>query len=349
MWEMPSISVKARWKRAGMEDKRMKRVYAILLALSLLTLTACGGGMMNQAMSGGDAGEFGSMASSPSADDAGGAEYGFYDMDMPMEEAETKAESNGQTEAPDRLKNAKMIYTARLEVETTDFQTCAQAIEDQAGKLGGYLESAEVNSYNSGYRSGNYVVRVPAESFGTFLKAVGEIGHVVYQQKDSQNISEMYYDTESRLTTQRTKLERLQTLLAQAENMEDLITIESAIAETELAIEQLTGELRHYDALVDFATVTVSLEEVVRLSTVETAPPGFMERLGQSFADGLTNFGDFLQELTIALAYSWIWLLILVAVVILLVRRAKKKSPFRRKKERNQNIPDTEKNDDKEP
>ena len=167
----------------------------------------------------------------------------------------------------------------------------------------------------------------------------------------------MYYDTESRLTTQRTKLERLQKLLAQAENMEDLITIESAIAETELAIEQLTGELRHYDALVDFATVTISLDEVVRLSTVETAPPGFMERLGRSFADGLTHFGDFLQNLAIALAYSWIWLLILAAVVVLLVRRARKRTPFHRKKALEKNMPgmekksapDLEKPDRKEP
>ena len=334
----------------------MKRVYAILLALSLLTLTACGG-MMDKAMMAGGGDAFNGTAAGPSAD-SGAGEYGFYDMDAPMEEAEPLSESasDAQTEIPDRLKNAKMIYTARLEVETTEFQTCAQAIEEQAGKLGGYLESAEVNSYNSGYRSGNYVVRVPAESFKTFLKAVGEIGHVVYQQNDSQNISEMYYDTESRLTTQRTKLERLQKLLAQAENMEDLITIESAIAETELAIEQLTGELRHYDALVDFATVTVSLEEVVRLSTVETAPPSFMERLGRSFADGLTNFGDFLQDLTIALAYSWMWLLILAAVVVLLVRRVRKKAPFRRMKFRKnppdiekKSTPDMEKHDEQKP
>ena len=50
----------------------------------------------------------------------------------------------------------------------------------------------------------------------------------------------MYYDNEARLTTQRTKLERLQELLSKAEAMEDIITIESAISETELQIEYLT-------------------------------------------------------------------------------------------------------------
>ena len=109
---------------------------------------------------------------------------------------------------------------------------------------------------------------------------MGELCHVVRQEEDSDNISEQYYDTESRLVTQQTKLERLQTLLSQAETMEDIITIESAISETELEIEQLTGTLRQYDSLVDYSTVTISLEEVYRLSNVEEAPTSFCQPPG---------------------------------------------------------------------
>ena len=101
------------------------------------------------------------------------------------------------------------------------------------------------------------------------LAQVGELCHVTYQEQDSDNVSEAYYDTESRLITQQTKLERLQTLLAQAETMEDIITIESAISDTELEIEQLTGTLRQYDSLVDFSTVYITLQEVYQLSNVE--------------------------------------------------------------------------------
>ena len=54
--------------------------------------------------------------------------------------------------------------------------------------------------------------------------------------------------------------------------MEDIITIESAISETEYEIERLSGTKRHYDALVDYATVTLELREVYRLSGTEDAP-----------------------------------------------------------------------------
>lgn len=95
---------------------------------------------------------------------------------------------------------------------------------------------------------------------------------MTWQNTELQNITETYYDTDGRLKTQQIKLERLQKLLAQAENMEDIITIESAISETEWNIEDLSGTLRHYDALVDFATVTVSLQEVYKYSDTEELP-----------------------------------------------------------------------------
>ena len=46
--------------------------------------------------------------------------------------------------------------------------------------------------------------------------------------------------------------------------MADIITIESAISDTEYEIESLSGTLRHYDALVDYATVSLTLSRTFR-------------------------------------------------------------------------------------
>ncbi len=80
----------------------------------------------------------------------------------------------------------------------------------------------------------------------------------------AENITEEYYDTDSRLKTAQIKLERLQELLSKADNMADIITIESAISDTEYEIESLSGTLRHYDALVDYATVSLTLSETLQ-------------------------------------------------------------------------------------
>lgn len=96
--------------------------------------------------------------------------------------------------------------------------------------------------------------------------------------------------------------------------MEDIITIESAISDTELEIERLTGTLRQYDALVDYATVHLSLQEVYQLSNVEEPATSFASRMGAAFASGWRGFVGTLESLAVALAYGWVWLLLLAAV-----------------------------------
>ena len=290
----------------------MKRGFAWLLTLLALLglLSGCGGG--------GDTAAADTATSADTADNgtaASGGSYGAW--------AETEvAEDSGQAEdgASDRLENAKMIYTARMEVETTAFDTAAADLRTLVEILGGYFEQAAVHNYGSGYRSGDYTVRVPADQFQPFLDRVGTLCHVTYQEQTSENVSEAYYDAESRLVTQQTKLERLQNLLAQAENMEDIITIESAISDTELEIEQLTCTLRRYDSLVDFSTVYITLQEVYQLSNVEEPATTFGSRMSTAFASGWRGFVSAMEGLAVALAYGWVWLLLLVVIGVVVGR-----------------------------
>ena len=283
----------------------MKRGFAWMLALFLLLglLSGCGGG--GDAAASDDA-----MTSADTADSGAASAGGSYGA---WAEAETAGESAGAAEdgASDRLESAKMIYTARMEVETTGFDAADADLRTLVEVLGGYFEQAAVHNYGSGYRSGDYTVRIPADQYRPFLERVGTLCHVTYQEESSDNVSTAYYDTESRLVTQQTKLERLQNLLAQAENMEDIITIESAISDTELEIEQLTGTLRRYDSLVDYSTVYISLQEVYQLSNVEEPATTFGSRMSTAFASGWRGFVSALEGLAVALAYGWVWLLLL--------------------------------------
>lgn len=107
----------------------MKRGFAWLLTLLALLglLSGCGGG--------GDTAAADTATSADTADNgtaASGGSYGAW--------AETEvAEDSGQAEdgASDRLENAKMIYTARMEVETTAFDTAAADLRTLVEILGG--------------------------------------------------------------------------------------------------------------------------------------------------------------------------------------------------------------------
>lgn len=292
----------------------MKRGLAILavLVLALGFLSGCGGSGDTSAATEDTA------ASSESADSGNGS----YGGNMMPQTAETSEAENGE----DQLLDAKMIYTATMDVETTAFDVAAAGLRQMVEDMGGYFEQASVYNYGDGYRSGNYVIRVPSDQFQNLLTQVGELCHVVRKEESSDNISTQYYDTESRLVTQQTKLERLQILLSQAETMEDIITIESAISDTELEIEQLTGTLRQYDSLVDFSTVTISLQEVYKLSNVEEPATTFASRLGQALASGWNGFLDILEALVMILAYAWVLVLVVLVIAgVLLWRLLRKK------------------------
>ena len=283
---------------------------AVLLAL---VLAACGAG----GATGSDAAD--AVTSSESI-----ASNGSYGGGAVYEEAETDAsQSTGSGE--------KMIHTAYLEMETTEFDQAVTALAALTEELGGYYETSSVGDRGNGYRRADYTVRVPAEQYEVFLNQAGELCHEIWRDASQQNISEVYYDTEGRLRTQQIKLERLQALLEQADNMADIITIESAISETELQIEDLSGTLRHYDDQVDYATVNISLQEVYRLSNTEEAPAGFLERLGSAFSHGGSAFVNTLENLAVALAYGWIWIVLLAAAAVaafrVLRRRRLRRNP----------------------
>ena len=301
----------------------MKRMVSLLLALVLaLVLAGCGAskaaGGASDSMAASEP-ETGYWSNNSKSDDS-------YDEDGYDAEGEPAAASDPAS------RPVKMIYNGYMEMQTQDFDAAASGIEALVRELGGYFQQSSVsNRGSSSYRYGSYTIRIPAAQFETFFQRAGQLCHVTYTNTTADDVSESYYDTEARLETARIKLERLQQLLAKATSMEDIITIESAISETEWDIENLSGTLRHYDALVDYATINVELSEVYQLSGQDKAVTTFSGRLGQSFVNGLRAVGSALEDFAVWLAYSWVWLAVIAAVIVIVIRIVRRRGGGKKK------------------
>lgn len=287
--------------------KKISLLLAIILTMALL-LSGCGS---NSAAV--DA-EYAPAASS--------APNYAYDSGS-ITESYDKESSYDNTESIYNSESNKIIRTATLTIQAVDFDATIEALNRLTSEHGGYYETAEVQSggYYNKYanRSAYYVVRVPKENFASFRDGSGSIGHVYSISENSQNVGETYYDTEARLATLTTKRERLLALLEKAEVMEDIITLENALAEVQYEIDMHTATLRKYDSLIDYATFYIRINEVEEI--VET--PGVKETFGSKFVSnlkrGFVEFGEWLQDVAIWIAYNLVGLVIFAAVVVVIV------------------------------
>ena len=296
-------------------EKSWKKIPAFLICFVLIfTLAACGASAPRE-----------NAAADSAAAGAPAAAEEMWDGEYEKVKSENGLfePTSGISDAAKR--DAKIVYTANLDLETTAFDQAVSDIAAAVERLDGYFANSSQNGNNSGYRYAEYTVKVPKNQFQNFLNSIGQACHVIYTATSAEDITDCYYDVDSRLKTAQTKLERLQELLAKADNMADIITIESAISDAEWEIENLTGTLRTYDAQVDYATVYLSLREVYKLSGTDSAPMTLGRRIGNSFVRGVKSVGNFFESLLVWLAYSWIWLTVIVIIVIVVIRVIKKK------------------------
>lgn len=300
----------------------MKRNRLLLpLALLLLLTCACSGGNSSSASSAGE--EAAPEAMAP-------MEATVADQRLNFSESESAA---GKSRVYSD-ENAKLIRRASARLQTDDFSAAEAALNALVVEQGGYYESAAVEG--GGYydrnaaRYGSYVIRVPRQAYDTFLSGVDGVGYVVSLNQSSEEIGEVYFDTEARLRTQQTKQTRLLALLEQAATMEDIIDLENALSEVEYQIEQYSTELRRYDSLVDYATIGVELYEVRRLSDGAGTADRLGTRISTALSEGAQGAGEALGNVIVWCAYHLIALLVLAAaaavVLAVCLRRRKKRA-----------------------
>ena len=297
--------------------KRYQKLWAGLMATVLcLSLCACGAGADGTKAKGADY----EMQENGFAYVTDAAEPGAVFDAAPREEAKYEAESStaGTGSSVYRNESVKLIRRANLTVQTTEFETAVAALEELVIRLGGYYENAELRGgsyYNqNGSRSGSYTVRIPADRYDEFMTQVDGIGYLARKNESSEDVGEIYYDIETRLKTQRTKQERLLELLKKAQSMQDIIDLENALTDVEYRIEQYTSDLNRYDGLVSFATINLTLDEMIKIVDEPGEKAGLFTRMKAGVVSSANGLVDGAQDLLVWASYNLFGLLVFAAV-----------------------------------
>jgi hypothetical protein len=224
----------------------------------------------------------------------------------------------------------KIIKNAELGVETKDFDNLIKKLNQSVESIGGYVESSDISGggyYYASNRSANIIVRIPADKLDSFLAGVRDSGNVTYERIDKNDVTSSYKDIERHIQTLNTEQERLLELLKKANNLSDIMDIEKRLSEIRYELESYETALKSYDDKVDYSTVTLSIDEVERISADEN--DGFFARVGNGFMNSLYAIGDGLREAAIYFLSAmpfFILLGLIAVVVIVIVKLATKKS-----------------------
>ncbi|WP_106096905.1 DUF4349 domain-containing protein [Pseudonocardia dioxanivorans] len=276
----------------------------VLAALVLGVLLAA---MIVATTSSGASGERGSSAGY-AAPATGGASEGSVAPAAPSESSDSgaRAVAPGADPAqtaigPDRA----VVRSATVRVEVADPAVAAADVRAAASSAGGYA----ANERSASGRS-DLVVKVPSAGLDAFLNRIGGLGTVTDRSTTARDVTDQLVDTDARVASMRASVDRVRALLAQADSVSEIVSIESELTRRQADLDALERRLAALRTSTDLATIDVAL---VPRGTAPAADPG------PGFGAGLGTGWEWLRGIGSALAATVGFLLPLLPVVAVLV------------------------------
>jgi Domain of unknown function (DUF4349) len=233
-------------------------------------------------------------------------------------------------QAGDAAVERKIIRTADVSLIVKDFEIAQQDLRALINQFKDcYIAQAEITGSTGSPRRGHWKVRVPARDFDAFREAAAKLGVPERDVVDSQDVTEEYYDLETRTKNKKVEEQRLLKHLEKSTaKLEEILAVEREISRVRGEIEQQEGRLRLLANLTALTTVSITLQE--NKNYVPPQAPAFTASISSTFSgsiDLLISCGKGLTLVVVALA-PWLPVLALAVLVIwALVRRHARRAP----------------------
>lgn len=239
---------------------------------------------------------------------------------------------------------AKIIYSANLSLQTTEFDKAIATLENMISSFGGFVENSNVSGDVRRWDDGSttivnrwayYTVRVPAKNFEPFLNQTGGLGNVLSTYRYAENVTSQYTDYEARLSSLRTQEERLLAMLEKSEDVDSLIALESRLADVRYETESIERNLRNLDMQISYSTVSIDMQEVEVYTPTVPVQRTFGEKLSDAFTNGWQSFARGFQWFLIDLVEALPDLLLtaaILAAIFFIVRGIVRKRKARKAK-----------------
>jgi hypothetical protein len=182
----------------------------------------------------------------------------------------------GQTPADQPIQRS-IIYTGSITLQVDDVPGAAATIAGLATGVGGFV-GGDQRQLDADHSIATLTLRIPADRFTTTLDAIGRQGHERSRSVSTQDVTATVIDLDARIKTQQASVDRMRDLLAKAQSISDVATVEAELTKREADLESMEAQQRNLADLTALSTITVNLlgKDAAPPPPPKPAPTGFV-------------------------------------------------------------------------
>ncbi len=209
----------------------------------------------------------------------------------------------------------KIVRTCQINLSVDDMQQAVSQIE----ALSGNVETMNRYIGGDGLENCSITQRVPTAQFDASIAAIRQLGTVHISFVSAQDVTEDYTDTGIRLGAKKQEESRLFDIMKKAERMQDMLTLETRLAEIRSGTEENQSTLNRYAKDTRTSVIEINLQSNKKETTVDTLGARMQSAFVKSFAVTTACFAQVL--VVFSSVFSWI---IAVGVIVLFTQIRKR-------------------------
>ena len=187
-----------------------------------------------------------------------------------------------------------IVYTGDISVRVKDVDKAAADVIRLVEAAGGFVGGDKRTSGSSSAEA-HLTLRVPAARFTSTVDALAALGREESRGFSADDVTQQVVDLDAQIASQQASVDRTRALLARAQTVGEIVSIEGELAKRESALGTLQARKRNLAELAALSTITAHL-----LGPNAPAP---VTDDDSSFVAGLkTGWHGFLSAMTVILA-----------------------------------------------
>lgn len=208
-----------------------------------------------------------------------------------------------------KTQEQKIIKSGSLDFEVKNLSEIENKIAEWLKGFDGYISNTWTNRNRL-----TITAKVPANRFEEAMNSTGNFGILNSRSISTDDVTENFYDLETRLNTRKILQQKLSGYLKDAKNISDLLEIERQLNNVTSEIESMEKQFRRLSNQIEFSTISISCTLPPNTTDTGFITPDFSE----DFKDFAYNALQFISDFGICILYILVIgipLVLLIAVL----------------------------------